>query len=79
MMLRVLVFAVVVGAIVIGVRRIVSDWRERFRALDKEDDERRRARDLKEREQPGVIALKRDADGVYRPGGSDGTAARQRD
>ena len=63
MWLRMLVFAVVVGAIVIGFRRIFKDWGERFRDLDRQT----RERDLRERQRPDVIDLKRSDDGVYRP------------
>lgn len=74
MLLRIVIIVFLIGAIVFGVRRIMIDWRERFRALDAEDAARRRARDQSERAAPGVIELKRDADGVYRPGdGPDDT------
>lgn len=66
-MLQVLIFAAVLGAIAVGVGRIVADWRQRFRLLDREAAERRRARDLEERGRPDVVALRRDPDGVYRP------------
>ena len=63
MWLRILVTAFIIGAIVIGVRRIMKDWSERFRDLDKQT----RERDLKERQRPDVIELKRSDDGVFRP------------
>lgn len=63
MWLRFIVTAFILGAIYIGIRRIMKDWGERFRDLDKKDHER----DLKERQRPDVIDLKRSDDGVYRP------------
>lgn len=63
MWLRMLIYAVIIGAIVIGIRRILKDWSERFRDLDKQT----RERDLKERERPDVVELKRSDDGVFRP------------
>ena len=53
------------GAIYIGVRRIWRDWTKQFRAEEKAIHER----DLKERDAPGVITLKRDKDGTFRPPG----------
>lgn len=61
-LLRIAVYAIIAGAIYFGVRRILLDWRGRFRDLDQS----RRERDLRERERPDVIDLKRDKDGVYR-------------
>lgn len=66
-LLRVLIFAVVIGAIVLGVRRIWRDWTKQFRAEEKEI----RERDLEERKRPDVITLKRDKDGTFRPPGQD--------
>lgn len=63
MWLRLLLYAVIIGAIFIGVRRIMKDWSQRFRDLDKQA----RDRDLRERQRPDVIELKRSDDGVYRP------------
>jgi len=64
LLLRIAVYAVIAGGIYLGIRSIVRDWRGRFRDLDREQ----RERDLKQRAAPGVIELKRDQDGVYRPG-----------
>ena len=65
--LRIIVFALIGGLIFFGVRKIWRDWSGQFRKLDAEDHARRRARDLAERNQPGVIELKRGEDGTYRP------------
>lgn len=65
MILRLLIFAVIIGAIYLGIRSILRDWKKRFQDLDKQA----RERDLKERKRPDVLELKRDKDGVYRPGG----------
>ena len=61
-LLRIAVYALIAGAIYFGIRSILRDWRSRFRELDK----KARARDLKERQRPDVIDLKRDDDGIYR-------------
>jgi hypothetical protein len=66
--LRILVFLVIAGFIYFGVRRIYRDWTGAFRAEDK----RLRERDLTERKRADVIELKRDKDGIYRPGDDDG-------
>ena len=61
--LRILVLAIIFGAIFFGVRRIWRDWQKQFKAEEKEV----RQRDLEERRRPDVITLKRDADGTFRP------------
>ncbi len=61
--LRILIFALIAGAIYLGVRRIWRDWRKQF----KSEDEAIHQRDLEERKRPDVITLKRDKDGTYRP------------
>ena len=66
-LLRLAIYGVILGAIYFGLKRIFADWRSRFRDLDKQQHER----DLKERERPDVIDLKRDRDGVFRPGDED--------
>lgn len=63
MLIRIAIFLVVAGAIYFGVRRIWRDWKGQFKAVDQE----RHERDLKERQRPDVITLKRDKDGKYRP------------
>ncbi len=71
MFLRILIFAVLGLMIYFGIRRIWRDWTGKFAADEKEALRLRRERDLREREQPGVIDLKRDDDGTYRPGNKD--------
>jgi hypothetical protein len=71
MLLRVLVFAIIGIAIWLGARKIWRDWTGQFKADDEEAKRLRRERDLRERAQPGVIDLKRDEDGTYRPGDDD--------
>lgn len=70
-LLRVLIFAIIGIAIWLGVRKIWRDWTSQFRADDEEVRRVRRERDLRERQQPGVIDLKRDEDGTFRPGDDD--------
>ncbi|MCB1517172.1 MAG: hypothetical protein KDJ19_06105 [Hyphomicrobiaceae bacterium] len=65
--LRILIYVLVFAAIWFGVRRIWSDWQNKFRA----DDEAQHQRDLHERKRPDVVDLKRDKDGVFRPGDDD--------
>jgi hypothetical protein len=62
-LIRLLVIVIVFGAIYFGIRRIWRDWTKRFRVEEKQIHER----DLKERDAPGVITLKRDKDGTFRP------------
>ena len=69
--LRVLFFAVLGIAIWWGVRKIWRDWTGQFKQDDAEAKRLRRERDLRERAQPGVIDLKRDKDGTFRPGDDD--------
>ena len=63
LLLKVVIIALIAGAIYLGVRRIWRDWSNQFRAEEKAIHDR----DLKERDQPGVITLKRDKDGTFRP------------
>ena len=65
MVLRILIFLVIAGAIYFGFRRIYRDWKGAFKAEDK----RLHERDLAERKRADVIDLRRDKDGIYRPGG----------
>ena len=67
-LLRFIVISLIVGAIYVGVRRIWRDWTRQF----KSEEQAVHQRDLKERDQPGVITLKRDKDGTFRPPGDDG-------
>ncbi len=61
--LRLIIYAAIIGFIYFGIRKIWRDWTKAFRA----DDTARHARDLNERQRPDVIDLKRDNDGVFRP------------
>ena len=65
--LRIIIFLVIALFIWVGVRRIWRDWQGTFRAQDEEARQLRRERDLRERQRPDVIDLKRDEDGTYRP------------
>ena len=69
-LLRILVLALIMGAIWWGVRRIWRDWTKQFSAEEREI----RQRDLQERKRPDVIPLKRDADGTFRPPDEDNRA-----
>jgi hypothetical protein len=71
MLLRVIIFVIIGLAIYLGIRKIWRDWTRQFKSEDEEVRRLRRERDLREREQPGVIDLKRDKDGTYRPGDDD--------
>lgn len=62
-MIRLLIYGVIFGAIYLGLRRIIKDWRARFSDMDDE----RKARDQQERKRPDVIELEPDKDGVFRP------------
>ena len=64
MVLRLLLYILIFGAIYFGIRKILRDWKQRFADIDKAT----RERDLNERKRPGVVELKRDQDGVFRPG-----------
>ena len=64
MLFRILIYVVIGGGIYFGIRRIINDWRAQFRA----NDQATRERDLNERERPDVVELKRDKDGIFRPG-----------
>ncbi len=60
---RILIFVAVGLAIAWGVRKIWRDWKGEFTAIDKA----RHERDLRERQRPDVVTLKRDKDGKFRP------------
>ncbi|MEP7239504.1 MAG: hypothetical protein ABI697_01340 [Devosia sp.] len=68
LLLRALVIVLIAGAVYLVVRRIWRDWTKQFRAEEKAIHDR----DLRERDAPGVITLKRDKDGTFRPPDSDG-------
>jgi hypothetical protein len=70
MLLRILVLALIFGAIWWGIRRIWRDWTKQFRAEEREIHQR----DLQERKRPDVVTLKRDADGTFRPPDEDNRA-----
>jgi hypothetical protein len=65
--LRLLIYVIIIGAVWFGVRKIWRDWTSQFRDLDRQQ----RQRDLAERKRPDVITLKRDGDGVFRPNDRD--------
>lgn len=71
MIIRILIFVAIFLAIAWGVRKIWRDWKGEFKAVDKA----RHERDLREREQlkrtDGMITLKRDKDGKFRPDGDN--------
>ena len=71
MLLRVLIFVAIAIFIYLGVMKIWRDWTRQFKSEDEEARRLRRDRDLRERDQPGVIDLKRDEDGRFRPGDDD--------
>ncbi len=71
LIIRILIFAVVFGIIYLGIRKIWRDWKGQFKSDDEAARQLRRERDLRERQQPGVIDLKRDNDGTFRPNGKD--------
>jgi hypothetical protein len=66
-LLRALVVVLIAGAIYLGLRRIWRDWMKQFQTEEKAIHDR----DLKERSAPGVITLKRDKDGTFRPPDND--------
>ncbi|WP_297108195.1 hypothetical protein [uncultured Devosia sp.] len=76
MLLRILLFVGLGLLIYFGVRRIWKDWSTKFNQDAEEAKRLARERDRAERAQPGVIDLKRDEDGTYRP--KDGSDADKR-
>jgi hypothetical protein len=69
--LRLVIYAVIGLGLYFGVRKIWRDWSGQFKAEDEEARRLRRERDLRERAKPGIIDLKRDKDGTFRPGDGD--------
>ena len=63
MLFRILIVIGLFALIGWGIWRIWRDWRGEFKAMDKLKHER----DLRERQRPDVITLKRDKDGKFRP------------
>jgi len=61
--MRLILYLIIFAAIYYGVRKIITDWRDRYKELD----EQKHQRDLKERDRGDVIDLSPDEDGVYRP------------
>ena len=61
--LKFLVIGFIFWLIYAGIRRIWREWTRQFRVEEKQIHER----DLRERDAPGVITLKRDKDGTFRP------------
>ncbi|WP_375449724.1 hypothetical protein [uncultured Devosia sp.] len=66
--IRIALYVGIALIIYLGVRKIWRDWTGTFKQQDAEANRIRRERDLRERAQPGVIDLKRDKDGTFRPG-----------
>jgi hypothetical protein len=64
-LLRIIIYVAIFAFVYFGAKRLWRDLTGQFRA----DDTAKRQRDLKDRQRPDVIDLKRDADGVYRPPG----------
>jgi hypothetical protein len=64
-LLRIIIYVAIFAFVYFGAKRLWRDLTGQFRA----DDNAKRQRDLKDRQRPDVIDLKRDADGVYRPPG----------
>jgi hypothetical protein len=68
LILRIVLFVAIGIAVAWGVRRIWRDWTGAFRAEDKARLDRDRAeRDRMRRADKGMITLKRDKDGKFRP------------
>jgi hypothetical protein len=68
LLLRLVLFVVVGVAIFWGARKIWREWTGAFRAEDKARLDRDRAeRDRMRRADGGMITLKRDKDGKFRP------------
>ncbi|HLV85191.1 MULTISPECIES: hypothetical protein [Devosia] len=71
MLLRVLIFLALAIVIYLGIAKIWRDWTRQFKTDDEEARRLRRERDQREREKPGIIDLKRDQDGRFRPDEDD--------
>lgn len=69
--LRMLIFGFIGIAIYLGISKIWRDWTSQFKREETEVQAKRRERDLSERQRPDVIDLKRDGDGIFRPGDGD--------
>ena len=66
--IRLAIYVGIALIIYLGIRKIWRDWTGTFKKEDEEAHRIRRERDLRERAEPGVIDLKRDKDGTFRPG-----------
>ena len=66
-LLRIVIFVLIAGAVFFGVRRIWRDWKGQFRAEDKAKLDRDRAERDRMRRSDDMITLKRDKDGKFRP------------
>ncbi|MGV8832337.1 MAG: hypothetical protein ACOH2N_10210 [Devosia sp.] len=71
MLLRVVIFIAIGLFIYLGIKKIWRDWTSQFKSDDEEARRLRRERDQREREKPGIIDLKRDEDGRFRPDDND--------
>ena len=67
LILRAIIIAVIALAIFWGVRRIWRDWSGAFRAEDRARLDRDRAERDRIKRSDGMITLKRDKDGKFRP------------
>jgi hypothetical protein len=67
LLLRLVIFAVIGIALFWGARKIWRDWTGAFRAEDKARLDRDRAERDKMKRADGMITLKRDKDGKFRP------------
>lgn len=67
MLIRIVIFVLIAGAIFFGVRRIWRDWKGQFKAEDKAKLERDRAEREQMQRTDSMITLKRDKDGKFRP------------
>lgn len=67
MLLRILLFVGLALLVYFGIRRIWKDWSTKFNTDAEEAKRLARERDLRERQRPDVIELKRDEDGTFRP------------
>lgn len=68
LILRIIIFTVIGLAVFWGIRKIWREWTGAFQAEDKARIERDRAeRDRMRKAENGMITLKRDKDGKFRP------------
>lgn len=67
LILRIVLFAVIGIAVFWGVRKIWRDWSGTFRAEDRARLDRDRAEREEIKRADGMITLKRDKDGKFRP------------